>query len=96
MFGTWPHWEAAHRMTASDAIRQSLSRRGIRHVCHMTPCDRLPGIFRHAALLSLEERRRRGLESVDNQGDHYWGSPDKREALAGFVVSAFMPPWWMC
>jgi hypothetical protein len=80
----------------SDAIQQSLRRRRIGYVCHMTPCDRLPSIFQQAAILSLRERDARGIPSPDGEGTHYWGSADKQEALADFVVCSFMPAWWMC
>lgn len=62
----------------------------------MTPCDRLPAIFRSAALLSLSERRSAGMADPSEADAHYWGSADKREAFAGFVICSFLPPWWMC
>lgn len=80
----------------TDPISLSLRRRGITHVCHMTPCDRLPSIFRHAALLSLTERRSRGLPDPPETEAHYWGSADKQEAFADYVLCSFLPPWWMC
>jgi hypothetical protein len=79
-----------------DAISDSLQRRRITYVSHTTPCHRLPDIFRHAALLSLTERTARVIaEPMDSDG-HYWGSADKKEAFAGFIICSFMPPWWMC
>lgn len=76
------------------AIDNSLGRRGITYVCHMTSCLRLPSIFQHGALFSTEQRRARGIpDSVD---PHYWGSPDKEEAFSRVVVCSFLPAWWMC
>jgi hypothetical protein len=32
-----------------------------------------------------------------NPGEaHYWGSADKREAFADYVICSFLTPWWMC
>jgi hypothetical protein len=62
----------------------------------MTPCDCLPDIFRHVALLSLNERRAHGMADPSEVDAHYWGSADKREAFADFVICSFLPPWWMC
>lgn len=77
-------------------IVQSLRRRGVRHVCHMTPCDRLPSIFQHRGLLSRWERQHCGIADPPDDAGHFWGSPDKQDALAGFVICSFMAPWWMC
>jgi hypothetical protein len=77
-----------------DAILASLRRRGIKRICHMTPCDRLPDIFRYGGLLSLSERRARGIVEPDHP--HYWGAPGKQEELREWVISSFMSPWWMC
>lgn len=76
-----------------EAIQQSLQRRRVEALCHLTPCRRLPAIFEHGGLLPFEERRRRGIEEVDMP--HYWGA-GKKEALANFVVCGFMLPWGMC
>jgi hypothetical protein len=60
----------------------------------MTSCDRLPDIVRQGGLLSLAQRRLRGIPEPENP--HYWGSPGKQEELADFVICSFMAPWWMC
>lgn len=74
-------------------IEESLHRRRIQYVCHMTPCHRLPDIINAGGLLSLNARRSRGINELDTP--HYWGSPGKEEELADYVVCAFMPPWGM-
>ena len=60
----------------------------------MTPCDRLEGIVSHGGLLSL--RGRAANQVAEPLDPHYWGSADKKEAFEGYVICAFMPPWWMC
>lgn len=74
-------------------IEESLHRRDIKYVCHMTPCHRLPDIINAGGLLSLNARRSHGIQELDTP--HYWGSPGKSEELADYVVCAFMPPWGM-
>src|SRR5207253_10867207 len=75
-------------------IIRSLRRRRIQHVCHMTACHHLPSIIRHGGLMSYHGRQEIGVDEDDHP--HYWGSADKQDALANYVVCAFMPPWWMC
>jgi hypothetical protein len=60
----------------------------------MTSCHHLPSIFGGSGLLSLNQRRLLGIQ--EETEPHYWGSADKQEAFADYVVCAFMPPWWMC
>jgi hypothetical protein len=60
----------------------------------MTPCDRLPDIFRYGGLLSLTERTARGI--AEPAQPHYWGAVGKKKNLADYVISSFLPPWWMC
>lgn len=84
-------------MPGGDAIAESLKRRRVTKVCHMTLCSRLPNIFRYGGLLSYSERQRFGIDEGDQE--HFWGNDgdlDKKNALASFVLCAFMPPWWMC
>lgn len=76
------------------AILDSLRRRRIARICHMTSCDRLPEIFAHGGLLSYRQRRERGIPESEHA--HFWGSPGKKEQLEDYVISSFMPPWWMC
>src|SRR5262245_28849137 len=81
-------------MFTSDGIVASLRRRRITRVCHMTSCDRLPGIFAYGGLLSYRERRALGIAEPDRP--HYWGSRGKQDELEDYVICSFMPPWWMC
>ena len=74
-------------------IRLALRRHGLRTVCHMTPCHKLPSIFLHRGILSYRERRRRGLQ--EEPDSHYWGAEGKKEALEDFVICAFQTPWGM-
>ena len=78
----------------SHPIADSLRRREILYVCHMTPCHRLPSIFAAGGLLSLAARREMGV--AEPERPHDWGGDDKREALAGYVVCGFETPKWMC
>lgn len=75
------------------AIQESLQRRGVASLCHMTACRRLPSIFEHGGLLPFAERGMRGIAEDDTP--HYWGT-GKKEALSGYVVCGFMLPWGMC
>ena len=75
-------------------IADSLRRRRILYVCHMTPCHRLPSIFASGGLLSLAARRKRDVPEPERP--HDWGGKGKREALAGYVVCGFETPKWMC
>lgn len=75
-------------------IADSLRRRRILYVCHMTPCHRLPSIFASGGLLSLAARRVSGV--AEPEQPHDWGGEGKREALAGYVVCGFETPKWMC
>lgn len=75
-------------------IADSLRRRRILYVCHMTPCHRLPSIFASGGLLSLVARRKNGV--AEPEQPHDWGGEGKREALAGYVVCGFETPKWMC
>ena len=74
-------------------ISEALLTNDVSYVCHLTPCEQLPSIFRHGGLLSLIERRRRGIAEPSAQ--HYWGDDAKREQLADFVVCSFRPSWGM-
>jgi len=60
----------------------------------MTSCHRLPGIVASGGIMSFQHRRQLGVE--EDASPHYWGSADKKDALSGYVVCAFMTPWWMC
>jgi hypothetical protein len=77
-----------------EGIAESLHRRGVAHLCHLTPCHRLPSIFEHRGLLPLSERQFRGIE--EHPQPNYWGTAEKQEGLAGYVVCGFMVPWGMC
>lgn len=79
---------------AIPTIQGSLARRRITRVCHMTSCDRLPDIVRYGGLLSYSERIQSAVP--EPEVPHYWGSADKKDALASYVICSFMPPWWMC
>ena len=78
----------------AHSIADSLRRRRILYVCHMTPCHRLPSIFASGGLLSLAARRVSGI--AEPEQPHDWGGEGKREALAGYVVCGFETPKWMC
>src|SRR5690554_5816314 len=75
-------------------IAESLQRRRVGYVCHMTPCDRLPSIIQSGGIFS-RTRRAEHLIAEPNE-PHYWGTPGKAEDLADYVVCGFMAPWWMC
>jgi len=75
-------------------IAESLHRRRVGYVCHMTPCDRLPSIIQSGGIFS-RTRRAEHLIAEPNE-PHYWGTPGKAEDLADYVVCGFMAPWWMC
>ncbi len=81
-------------MDDGSKIRESLRRRRVELVSHTTPCDRLPGIFRHGGLFSWNQRQLRGVP--EPEAPHGWGTSGKKEALADHVICSFMPPWWMC
>ena len=86
-------FRSTYKPNSPHPIEESLNRRNIQYVCHMTPCHRLPDIINEGGLLSLNERRNRGIKELDSP--HYWGAVGKAEELADYVVCAFMPPWGM-
>lgn len=75
-----------------DEIAESLRRRSIRWVCHVTPCRRLPSIFAHGGLLSYDARQACGIPE-DDQTPHYWGPKGRKEAFGAYVICSFMPSW---
>jgi ssDNA thymidine ADP-ribosyltransferase, DarT len=48
---------------------------------------------RQGAILSLSERRRRGIAEPANK--HYWGAAGRKEEFSSYVCCGFLPPWGM-
>lgn len=75
----------------SSAIQQSITRRRISAVWHLTRLSQLPGIFQAGALLSRAEMDVLGV----SYGMSGWGSDAKARELENFICCSVVCPWGM-
>lgn len=75
----------------STLIQQSIRRRGISRVWHLSRVTQLKDIFSTGALLSRAEMNRLGIL----YGMSGWGSDAKAEELKDFICCSIVFPWGM-
>lgn len=75
----------------AHAIHQSIERRRISWVWHLTRLAQLPDIFSVGALLSRAEMDRLGI----SYGMSGWGNDAKDEELKDFICCSVVCPWGM-
>jgi hypothetical protein len=75
----------------SNSIQQSVQRRGISRVWHLTRVTQLKNIFGRGALLSRAEMDRLGIP----YGMSGWGNDAKAEELKDYICCSIICPWGM-